>query len=249
MVQGKVCIGFFQYELVFGVMVQNLFLIFLVNMFKFYIGIGNLYVLMIYLVDSVNYSGGMYCDEKIIQIVFFVSDMMKFDECWLVLVGVCYINYIDIVYSIVNIISVCFIVNLLSLMVVVMYKLCVDIMVYVSYVEVLEQSVFVLIIIVNVNQIFVLIKSKQVEVGVKIEYDGWNGSLVLFCIECGLQYINSVNVYVVDGQSVYCGVEVNGLLQLMWDLSLDGSVMVMDLEIIYVVVVVNGKCVVGVVDM
>lgn len=249
MVQGKVRTGFLQHELVFGAMAQNLLSTSSVNTPKPYIGTGNLYAPTIYSADSVNYSGGTYRDEKTTQTALFASDTMKFDDRWSVLAGVRYTNYIDTAYSTANTTSARFTANPLSPTAAVMYKPRADTTVYVSYAEALEQSASAPTTTVNANQTFAPIKSKQAEVGVKTEHDGWNGSLALFRIERGSQYINSANVYVADGQSVYRGVEANGSLQLTRDLSLDGSVMVMGSEITHAAAAVNGKRAVGAADM
>ncbi|WP_244216365.1 TonB-dependent siderophore receptor [Herbaspirillum rubrisubalbicans] len=249
MVQGKVRTGWLQHELVFGAMAQNLLSTSSVNTPKPYIGTGNIYAPTIYSVGSINYSGGTYRDEKTTQSAFFASDTMKFDDRWSVLAGVRYTNYGDTAYTTTNATSAKFTANPMSPTAAVMYKPRADTTAYVSYAEALEQSASAPTTTLNANQTFAPIKSKQAEVGVKTEHEGWNGSLALFRIERGSQYINSANIYVADGQSVYRGVELNGSVQMTRDLSLDGSLMVLGSEMTHAAAAVNGKRAVGAADM
>ncbi len=249
MVQGKLRTGFLQHELVFGAMTQNLLSTSSVVTPKPNVGTGNLSNPTIYSAGAINYSGGTYRDERTTQSALFASDTLKFDERWSLLAGVRYTRYADTAYTTANVASARFNASPLSPTTALMFKPRADTTVYASYAEALEQSASAPTTTLNANQTFPPLKSKQAEVGVKTEHDSWNGSLALFRIERGSQYINSANIYVADGQNIYRGVEANASLQLTRDLSLDGSVMVMHSELTHAAPSVNGKRAVGAADV
>lgn len=160
MVEGKVCMGQFSYQIVFGVLWQKQVNDYLVNSVFVLFGVGNFYVLNLYCYESL-YGFIQYCMSEIVQKLLFVSDIVQLIECWLVLVGVCYMNYVQCVFQVSGVEDFGYCQNgVVMLIFVVMFKFVLMIIVYVSYVELFEFGSCVNDVYVNVGQVFKLLCSK-----------------------------------------------------------------------------------------
>ncbi|MBR7539626.1 TonB-dependent receptor, partial [Mycobacterium tuberculosis] len=71
-------------------------------------------------------------------------------------------------------------------------------------------------------------KSRQYELGAKTEQGNWNGTAALFRIERRAEYVNSQNVFVQDGQSIYQGAELAGAARIGSQWEVGGSAMYLD---------------------
>lgn len=232
-------------EVVLGVMSQNLASTSSVVTPKTYLGTGNLYAPTIINVWGINYSGGTYRDETTRQEALFASDTYKFNDNWSVLGGVRYTQFVDNAYSTKGALTARYTADKTTPTVALMYKPAADTTLYASYVEALEQAANAPTSTVNANQTFAPIKSKQTEIGVKTERSWWNATASLFRIERGAQYTNAANVYVMDGETKYQGVEFNTVVQAAKNLSIEGGVMLLDATLENAAAGYSGKRAVG----
>ncbi len=233
------------HEVVLGVMSQNLESTSSVTTPKSYLGTGNLYSPTIINVWSINYSGGTYRDEATRQEALFASDTVKLSDDWSVVAGLRYTQFVDQAYTTKGAISATYDANKTTPTLALMYKPAADTTLYASYVEALEQAASAPTSTVNANQTFAPIKSKQSEVGVKTERSWWNASAALFRIERGAQYTNAANVYVMDGETKYQGVEFNSVVQAAKNVSIEGGVMFLDATLKDAAAGYSGKRAVG----
>jgi len=215
-------------DVVLGVMSQSLTSTSSVVTPKNYLGTGNLYAPVIINVWGINYSGGIYRDETTRQEAVFASDTFKFNDNWSVLGGLRHTQFVDNAYSTKGALNARYTADKTTPTVALMYKPAADTTLYASYVEALEQAANAPTSTVNANQTFAPIKSKQTEVGVKTERSWWNATASLFRIERGAQYTNAANMYVLDGQTKYRGVEFNTVVQAAKNISIEGGVMLLD---------------------
>ncbi|WZB75790.1 TonB-dependent receptor [Achromobacter insuavis] len=85
---------------------------------------------------------------------------------------------------------------------------------YGSYIESLEQGAIAPISAANAYQSFPPLKSRQVEVGAKLDGEDWSATAALFQIKRGLTYTDANNVFTQDGRSRYDGLELSGKARL-----------------------------------
>jgi iron complex outermembrane receptor protein len=244
-VQATINGSFDSNEVVLGVMSQNLGSTSSVVTPKTYLGTGNLYAPTIINVWGINYSGGTYRDETTRQEAVFASDTFKFNDNWSLLGGLRYTQFVDNAYSTKGALNASYSANKTTPTVALMYKPAADTTLYASYVEALEQAANAPTSTVNANQTFAPIKSKQTEVGVKTERSWWNATASLFRIERGAQYTNAANVYVLDGETKYQGVEFNTVVQAAKNVSIEGGVMLLDATLENAAAGYSGKRAVG----
>lgn len=225
---GRFATGAIGHEVVLGVMSQNLASTGSVVTPKPYLGTGNLYAPTIIDVTSTNYSGGIYRDEATRQDAAFASDTVQLTERWSALAGLRYTRYVDDAFATTGKSTALYTADKTTPTVALMFKPAADTTLYASYVEALEQAASTPTSTANANQTFAPIKSRQSEVGVKTERSGWNASAALFRIERAAQYTNAANVYVMDGETRYQGVEFNTVVQALKNVSVEGGIMLLD---------------------
>ncbi|MBS0514458.1 MAG: TonB-dependent siderophore receptor [Proteobacteria bacterium] len=112
------------------------------------------------------------------------------------------------------------------------YKFRENTSIYANYIEGLEETGTAPITAVNSGVVLPPAVSKQKELGVRSEViDGITASASLFEIERGSAYLNTSNVYVLDGRTHYQGVDlsVNGELTPEW--SVYASALFLDAEL------------------
>ncbi|MYM36072.1 TonB-dependent siderophore receptor [Duganella sp. FT94W] len=219
------------HEVVMGVMSQNLVSTSSVVTPKTNLGTGNLSAPNIINAWGVNYSGGTYKDETTRQEAVFASDTVTISDNWSALAGLRYTQFTDQAYSTKGALTASYPADKTTPTVALMYKPAADTTLYVSYVEAMEQAANAPTSTVNANQTFAPIKSKQTEVGVKTERSWWNATASLFRIERGAQYTNAANVYVMDGETRYQGMEFNTVVQAAKNLSIEGGIMLLDAKL------------------
>jgi iron complex outermembrane receptor protein len=234
-----------RHELVLGIMSQKLESTSSVTTPKTYLGTGNLYSPTILDVAAVNYSGGTYRDEVTRQKAVFASDTIQLSDNWSALAGLRYTKFEDNAYSTAGAVTATYTADKPTPTVALMYKPAADTTLYASYVEALEQAASAPTSTVNANQTFAPIKSKQSEIGVKTERNWWNASASLFRIERGAQYTNAANVYVMDGETKYQGVEFNTVVQAAKNVSIEGGIMLLDATLENAAAGYSGKRAVG----
>lgn len=80
---------------------------------------------------------------------------------------------------------------------------------YASYIESLEAGQVAPVTAANPNQVFPPLKSRQVELGVKVDGEQGSASAALFRIERGLAYTDAANRFSQDGEAHYDGLELS----------------------------------------
>jgi len=93
----------------------------------------------------------------------------------------------------------------------------------------------------NAYQTFAPTISKQFELGAKTEFETWSTNLALFRVDRGLQYLNSNNVFVQNGQTRYQGIDWSAQMSLSQNWTLLGGVMYLDTSDVRAAPDVDGK--------
>ncbi|MGE4369263.1 MAG: TonB-dependent siderophore receptor [Burkholderiaceae bacterium] len=173
----------------------------------------------------------MYRAVDIEQQSAYLSDTLTFSENWSLLAGVRYTNYRqrgflpsgqkDSSYTKNGVITPT---------VALMYNLSPQTMVYASYVESLEPGKTVPNFYSNADTLLDPLKSRQYELGVKTEQDGWAATAAVFRIEKAAEYANASNELVQDGEALYQGIEAGASFELGNDWIVGGNVMLLDSE-------------------
>ncbi|WP_115719333.1 TonB-dependent siderophore receptor [Gallaecimonas mangrovi] len=155
----------------------------------------------------------------------FVSDTLAFGRKWDLLLGLRHIQYDSVNYlSSGEEYST----NANTPTVALMFKPWQGTTFYGSYVEALEEGGIVSSSYANADEMLDPLKSKQYELGAKVERARWFASVAAYRIERGAAYGNSENIYVQDGKSLYDGVEFDAKLQLSEAWSLHSNLMHLD---------------------
>ena len=82
---------------------------------------------------------------------------------------------------------------------------------YASYIESLEQGGTAPLtpgLVTNPGEVFAPARSKQAEIGVKVDGGDWAATAAVFRIMRPLQYVNANRTYTQDGESEYNGFEL-----------------------------------------
>lgn len=102
---------------------------------------------------------------------------------------------------------------------------------YASYIESLEQGGIAPLtpgLVTNPGEVFGPAKSKQAEIGVKLDGDDWAATAALFRIMRPLQYVNANRAYTQDGESEYNGLEIGVKARLAKRWMLNASAVILD---------------------
>ncbi|MFT4191504.1 MAG: TonB-dependent receptor [Comamonas sp.] len=228
LLQGKVRTGALEHQLVLGASWQKQKNDYSSDGVYDYVGTGSL--------ASPNtnfyYSSGsqtLYRAAEITQKALFASDTLKLTDRWSVLAGVRYTDYSQVGFSTTGAVSSTYDKNgVLTPTAALMYKLDAQTLAYASYVESLEAGSTVGVTYANSGELLDPLKSKQYELGIKSQHEGWAATAALFRIERGAEYANSSNVLVQDGLSIYQGLELGATTQLARNWELGGNLMLLD---------------------
>lgn len=102
---------------------------------------------------------------------------------------------------------------------------------YANYIEGLEPGPIAQQIANNAGEILPAAISKQKEAGIKVEpFDGLLLTTAYFHIKRPSAYLNSANVFVQDAEAVYEGVEASAVGELLPNLSISASAILLDAE-------------------
>ena len=102
---------------------------------------------------------------------------------------------------------------------------------YASYIESLEQGGTAPLtpgLVTNPGEVFAPAKSKQAEIGVKVDGGDWAATAAVFRIMRPLQYVNANRTYTQDGESEYNGFELAGKARLAKQWTLNASAVIVD---------------------
>jgi iron complex outermembrane recepter protein len=206
------------------------------------LGTGNLYDVPVFPNPNTPISRANYLAETTTQRALFASDTVTFSPRWSALLGLRYMEYIDTSYNAGNATPTArYNQNPVTPTAALMYKPIAPVTLYASYVQSLEQPGSAPETAVNAYQTFAPTTSKQFELGAKTEFDTWSTNLALFQVQRGLQYLNSDNVYVQNGQTRYQGIDFSAQTSLGKNWTLMGGVMYLDATNVLAAPDVNGK--------
>jgi iron complex outermembrane recepter protein len=229
MIQGRARTGGIGHQLTFGASTQELVTWSdTESTYTAVIGTGNIYTDSTLRISGSAAGHSLYRSSVIEQSAVFASDTLEFDERWSLLLGARYNQFTQDGYSEAGLNTAHYERDPITPTVALMYKPSADATAYISAVESLEQGGTAGRTTVNAYEVMGPIKSRQYEVGYKIDRADWSGTLALFRIDRTAEYTNEANYYVQDGITRYQGLEVAGRLRLSAAVTLSGGVMLMD---------------------
>ncbi|WP_180126114.1 TonB-dependent receptor [Rhodoferax sp. BLA1] len=170
----------------------------------------------------------LYKSSVITQTALFASDTLAFNDKWSLILGARYTKFDQVSLNRAGATTTRYERNPLTPTAALLFKPSTDTTLYVSAVESLEKGGTAGVTTANAYEVMGPIKSRQYEVGYKIEHAHWSGSVALFRLDRTAEYTNAANYYVQDGITRYQGLDINGRLSLTRDLSLLGGVMLLD---------------------
>ncbi|WP_425468634.1 TonB-dependent siderophore receptor [Pigmentiphaga aceris] len=172
----------------------------------------------------------LYRAAKTTEHGLFISDTIDLSERWSVLGGLRHTRYEQDNFSTTGARTSRYAQNVNTPTLALMFKPDAATTAYASYVESLEQGQIVGPGYVNAGTALAPLDSKQYEVGIKTQRDGWSASAALFRIERKSEYVNAANTVVQDGQSRYQGLELGAATRLGRAWTLGGNLMLLDTE-------------------
>lgn len=199
------------------------------------LGTGNIYDPPLLPNPNTPLSHATYLAETTTQRALFASDTLTFSPQWSALLGLRYIDYLDTTPS------ARYNQKPVTPTAALMYKPVAPVTLYASYVQSLEQPGSAPQSAVNAYQTFAPTTSKQFELGAKTDFETWSTNLALFQVQRGLQYLNSDNVYVQDGQTRYRGLDFSSQATLGKNWTVLGGVMYLDAANVRAASSVDGK--------
>lgn len=228
--EGKFDTGWFSHDVVLGGSYSQLDSRKSVNTPKTTVGKGNLYDPTIFSVYDIDYSGGTYGDDQIKESAVFASDTIGLGEQWSLLLGLRNETFREMTHDSATSDAVRYKARPATPTVALMYKPIKDLTAYVSYVESLEAGGTAPTGTVNEDSTLGPLRSKQYEIGMKVQRRNWSATAAAFRIDRGAEYTNSQNEYVQSGTIRYQGLELNASVDPIDSLTLEGSVMSLDSE-------------------
>lgn len=174
--------------------------------------------------------GAVYKSSDYRQHAAFVSDTLAFTPRWSLLAGLRYTDYRQRGFTATGARSSQYRQSPTTPTAALIFKPRADATLYASYVESLEQGSTVGSTYANAGEVLPPLKSKQGELGAKIERDGWAASAALFRIQRGATYTTADNRYVQDGEIRYQGLELEGRLHPAEGWTVAASALLMDAD-------------------
>ena len=173
--------------------------------------------------------GGWYRSTEYDRSSFFVSDTLTLGN-WSLIAGLRYNDYEQQGFSKATgaVISSYKKNGTLTPTAALLYKPTRNATLYASYVEALESGGVVGNQYRNAGDVLEPLKSKQYEVGLKIDAEAWNTTAALFRAERGSAYGNSDGYYVQEGLAVLQGLELNASVRPTRAWTLGGGLMLLD---------------------
>lgn len=229
MVQGKLHTNGIDHDLTFGVARQELTARSdRASSYTDDIGSGNIYTDSTLAITGSAANHPLYKSSVITQTALFASDTLAFNDQWSLILGARYTKFDQVSLNQTGATTSRYERNPLTPTAALLFKPSTDTTLYVSAVESLERGGTAGVTTANAYEVMGPIKSRQYEVGYKIEHAQWSGSAALFRLDRTAEYTSASNYYVQDGLTRYQGLDLNGRLSLTHDLSLSGGVMLLD---------------------
>ncbi len=173
------------------------------------------------------YNPKLYQLNEYTQQSLFAGDTIGWGK-WSLLAGFRYTTYKDTVRGPTNAVTAIYKANPLSPTIALSYEILPRTRAYVSYVQGLQNGGAAGAANLNNGATFGPIHTQQYEAGLKTDQRIWNGTLALFRLDQGADYVNTSNVYVQSGQVRYQGVEANAAVRPTPDWTLSASATYLD---------------------
>ncbi|MFC3658181.1 TonB-dependent siderophore receptor [Xanthomonas hyacinthi] len=175
-------------------------------------------------------SDGVYRSSDYLQRAAFVSDTIAFTPRWSVLLGLRYTDYLQRSFDSDGTRSSRYAQSSATPTAALLFKPRADSTLYASYVESLEQGNVVGSNYANHDAVLPPLKSKQLELGGKIERDAWSAAAAAFRVQRGATYVTADNTFVQDGEIRYRGLELEGQLHPTEGWTVAASALLMDAD-------------------
>lgn len=247
MVEGKVDTGWLSHQLVFGTSSQRLQTTGDRNAASVTLPtVSNLYAPVPIPASGLSPDNHvLYLQNDYRQVSYFLSDTLHFTPKWSLLMGARRSSYSQDTYSTSGTVTP-YSANPISPTVALTFKPNSDTAIYTSYVEGMENAGTAPNTAANYTSfVGTPTKSKQYELGAKMQRNQWSATAALFRIDRGSNYLNPSNVYVQDGIARYQGLELSGSLQPSKYLTLNSNLMLLDANYQQAAASVVGKQVPG----
>ena len=229
MVQGTLDTNGIDHDLTFGVSRQELTARSdRASSYTANIGSGNIYTNSTLAITGSAADHPLYKSSVITQTALFASDTLAFNNQWSLVLGARYTKFDQVSLNQAGATTKRYERDPLTPTVALLFKPSTDTTLYASAVESLEKGGTAGVTTANAYEVLGPIKSRQYEVGYKVDHTNWSGSVALFQLDRTAEYTNASNYFVQDGITRYQGLDINGRLRLARDLSLLGGVMLLD---------------------
>lgn len=175
-------------------------------------------------------TGGVYRSSDYLQRAVFLSDTIAFTPRWSVLLGLRYTDYLQRSFEDGGARSARYAQSPTTPTAALLFKPRADTTLYASYVEALEQGSVVGSNYANHDAVLPPLKSKQFELGGKIEREAWSADAAVFRVQRGATYVTADNTFVQDGEIRYQGLELQGQLHPAAGWTVAASALLMDAD-------------------
>ncbi|WP_176026305.1 TonB-dependent receptor domain-containing protein [Robbsia andropogonis] len=192
------------------------------------LGTGNIYAHSVLTNSAVSLNPSLYKYNRINQTALYASDTVDITHRLSILAGLRYTQYRETTWNANGSTASLYSANPVSPTFAVMFKLTKSATAYFSYVESLEAGGSAAITNANYPTTYGPMRSRQYEVGTKLETDRFGGSIALFRVDEGYAYTNSQNIYVQNGKKRYLGVDTDGWIDLFDNWKLAGGVLLLN---------------------
>ncbi|WP_341677592.1 TonB-dependent receptor [Niveibacterium sp. SC-1] len=228
MVEGKLRTGEIEHQLVGGISYDQLkqkYAGFSDPQGSAVLGIGNLDDLGEFTDPHLQPDDSLPLYDKTEQTALFLSDTLKFNPQWSAILGLRYTRYDQkVVYND----GPRYTESPLTPTLAVIYKPVQSLSLYGSYVEGLEKGGSAPQGSNNYGETYGPLRSRQIEVGAKLEQRDYSASAALFRVERGYEYTNASGYFVQDGKKIYQGLELNANARVARDWNLIGGLLFLD---------------------
>lgn len=242
LVEGEVRTGALQHKLTFGASRQTFnTLSDAASSYVGNVGAGNIYRDSTLSIAGSASGHGLYKSTTITQSALFASDTVAFNDQWSAIVGLRYNRFEQRGQSLAGVPTTPYDRDPLTPTLALLYKPTAGATFYASAVESLERGGTAGMSTANRNEVMGPIRSRQYELGYKVDAQQWSGSAALFRMDQTAEYVNAANYYVQDGITRYQGLELNGRWRVDHNLALSAGLMWLDSTYVNSVPAQEGK--------
>jgi len=192
------------------------------------LGTGNIYAHSVLTNSAVTLSPALYKYNRIAQASVYASDTVDITSRLSLLAGVRYEQYKEYTWNVDGSTASTYSVNPVTPTFAAIYKLTPHATAYFSYMESLEAGGSASVTNANYPTTYGPLRSRQYEVGVKLDKPRYGGAIALFRLDQGYEYTNNSNVYVQDGKKRYLGLDASGWADLYDNWKVTGGVVLLN---------------------